>query len=119
MGVTCLLFTMNILIHLTIVLTISSYLVLANESFHGSGTFACYGDMSITFDKSSSGGEGEGLVDCQPSWGSAAAPPQGIIADGEDGSHRMTVDDGHQTRLFCGYATCTGYLNIECSMLSG
>merc|ERR1719153_1936322 len=92
---------MNILIHLTIVLAISSYLVLANESFHGSGTFACYGDMSITFDKSSSGGEGEGFLDCQPSWGSAAAPPQGIIADGEDGSHWVTVDNH-------GYGTCIG-----------
>ena len=73
---------------------------------------------------------------------------QGIVADGDDGSHwvtvddkgsgdcdgtlwyktddlglgycdRMTVDDGHQTRLFCGYAECTGYMNIECTMLSG
>ena len=71
-----LLFTMNILATFTIALTISSYLVLADESFHGSGTFACYGDMSITFDKSGSGGEGEGFLDCQPSWGSPAAPPQ-------------------------------------------
>ena len=73
---------------------------------------------------------------------------QGIIADGEDGSHwvtvddkgsgdcdgtiwyeygdlglgycdRLTIDDGHQTRLFCGYATCDGLLNIDCTMLSG
>merc|ERR1719411_1801907 len=102
---------MNILATFTITLVISSYLVLADESFHGSGTFACYGDMSITFDKSGSGGEGEGFLDCQPSWGSPAAPPQGIIADGED--------DSHHTRLFCGYATCEGYLNIQCSMLSG
>jgi len=148
MGVILLLFTMNILASLTLALTISSYLVLADESFHGSGTFACYGDMSITFDKSGSGGEGEGFLDCQPSWGSPSAPPQGIIADGEDGSHwvtvddhgsgdctgtiwyktgdlglgycnRIAVDDGHHTRLFCGYATCDGYLNIECTMLSG
>eukprot|EP00091_Calanus_sinicus_P001708 TRINITY_DN1172_c0_g1_i2.p2 TRINITY_DN1172_c0_g1~~TRINITY_DN1172_c0_g1_i2.p2 ORF type:complete len:141 (-),score=43.73 TRINITY_DN1172_c0_g1_i2:31-453(-) len=140
---------MNVLTHLSIILSISSCLVLANESFSGMGSFACYGDMSITFDKSSSAGEGEGFVDCQPSWGSPSAPPQGIIADGADGSHwvtvddkgygdcdgsiwyktddlglgycdrKMTVDDGHQTRLFCGYATCDGYLNIECSMLSG
>ena len=70
------------------------------------------------------------------------------MADGEDGSHwvtvddkgsgdcdgtiwyeygdlglgycdRLMVDDGHQTRLFCGYATCDGYMNIECTMLSG
>ena len=32
---------------------------------------------------------------------------------------RLAVDDGHQTRLFCGYATCDGLLNIQCSMLSG
>ena len=73
---------------------------------------------------------------------------QGIIADGDDGSHwvtvddkgsgscdgtifyetgdlglgycdRLAVDDGHETRLFCGYADCTGYLEIECTMLSG
>merc|ERR1711868_242982 len=92
--------------------------------------------------------DGEGFLDCQPAWGSPAAPPQGIIADGEDGSHwvtvddkgsgdcdgtifyeygdlglgycdRLAVDDGHETRLFCGYATCDGFMNIECSMLSG
>ena len=74
---------------------------------------------------------------------------QGIVADGDDGSHwvtvddkgsgdcdgtlwykyddlglgycdrMMSVDDGHQTRLFCGYAECTGYMNIQCTMLSG
>ena len=32
-------------------------------------------------------------MDCQPSWGSPSAPPQGIIADGDDGSHWVTVDD--------------------------
>merc|ERR1712172_175623 len=31
--------------------------------------------------------DGEGSIDCTPAWGSAAAPPQGIIADGDDGSH--------------------------------
>lgn len=103
----------------------------------------CYGDMSITIRE-----DGEGFLLCQPAWGSPAAPPQGIIADGADGSHwvtvddkgsgdcdgvlfyeygdlglgycdRLAVDDGHQTRLFCGYATCDGYMNIECTMLSG
>jgi len=113
------------------------------ESFSGMGFMRCYGDMSITVRI-----DGEGFLDCKPAWGSPAAPPQGIVADGDDGSHwvtvddkgsgdcdgtlwyktddlglgycdRMTVDDGHQTRLFCGYAECTGYMNIECTMLSG
>ena len=138
------------------------------------GTMACYGDMTVTLGSN----DGEGFVDCQPAWGSAAAPPQvssvlllilvvhqtipdgdcvflyltralqGIIADGSDGSHwvtvddkgsgdcdgtiwyeygdlglgycnRLALDDGKQTRLFCGYATCDGYLNIQCTMLSG
>merc|ERR1711910_246588 len=145
MGVTHLVSTMYLL-YQSLLLSIWSCIVLGNESFHGMGTLACYGDMSITFDRASS--SGEGLVNCRPSWGSASAPPQGIIADGADGSHWVTVDDkgygdcdgtiwyktgdlglgycdrvllddGHQTRLFCGYATCDGYLNIECSMLSG
>merc|ERR1711973_443907 len=77
--------------------------VLGDESFHGMGSMKCYGDMSITL----GGQEDNGFLDCQPAWGSPAAPPQGIIAD------------GHQTRLFCGYATCDGLLNIQCSMLSG
>jgi len=92
---------------------------------------------------------GEGSIDCTPAWGSAAAPPQGIIIDGEDGSHWVsvddkgygdcagtfwfesgdlglgycdrivTLDDGEQTRKFCGYASCNGYINFHCSMLSG
>merc|ERR1711915_1042365 len=120
--------------------------VLGDESFSGNGEMKCYGDMSITLDKWD---EGDGFLNCKPAWGSPAAPPQGIIADGADGSHWVTVDDkgygdcsghmeytygdlglgycdrwvslddGQQTRLFCGYATCTGYLNIHCSMLSG
>merc|ERR1719367_1081329 len=124
---------------------ISTSVLGADESYHGMGSMKCYGDMSITL----GGGEDEGFLDCQPAWGSAAAPPQGIIADGADGSHWVTVDDkgsgdctgqihyvlgdlglgycdrlvavdeGRQTRLFCGYASCDGYLNIECSMLSG
>merc|ERR1712037_1029930 len=91
--------------------------VQADESWSGSGTFACYGDMTVTMDKSGSKAEGpidgEGSIDCTPAWGSAAAPPQGIIADGDDGSHWVTVDDkgivtlddGEQTRKFCGYAS--------------
>merc|ERR1719507_1813852 len=137
---------MNILTNLSIVLSISSCLVLANESFSGSGSFACYGEMSITFDKSSSAGEGEGFLDCKPAWGSPSAPPQGIIADGADGSHWVTVDDkgygtcvgdiyykygdlglgycdrlddGHQPRLLCAYSICTGHITVHCSMLSG
>merc|ERR1711978_444920 len=118
--------------------------VLGVESFHGMGSMKCYGDMSITLGSQ----DGEGFLDCQPAWGSPAAPPQGIIADGEDGSHwvtvddkgsgdcdgtifyeygdlglgycdRLAIDDGHETRLFCGYATCDGFMNIECHMLSG
>merc|ERR1719228_843408 len=116
----------------------------ADESWSGSGSMACYGDMTITMK-----GDGEGLLDCTPAWGSPSAPPQGIIADGEDGSHWVTVDDkgygdcegtlwyeygdlglgycdrmitmddGHQTKKFCGYCDCDGYMNIHCSMLSG
>jgi len=128
-------------------------LVQADESWSGSGTFACYGDMTVTMDKinSKTNGpiDGEGSIDCTPAWGSAAAPPQGIIIDGEDGSHWVsvddkgygdcagtfwfesgdlglgycdrivTLDDGEQTRKFCGYASCNGYINFHCSMLSG
>merc|ERR1711922_116242 len=76
------------------------------------------------------------------------AGASGILADGDDGSHwvtvddkgsgncdgdihyvygdlglgycnRLVVDDGKETRMFCGYAFCTGYMNIECHMLSG
>merc|ERR1711988_187748 len=57
--------------------------VLGDESFHGMGSMKCYGDMSITL----GGQEDNGFLDCQPAWGSPAAPPQGIIADGQDGSH--------------------------------
>merc|ERR1719150_2801473 len=130
-----------------ILVLIFSCAAMANESFSGQGTMACYGMMSITFDKSESAdlGEGEGFLDCQPSWGSPSAPPQGIIADGADGSHWVTVDDkgygtcqghiylygdlglgycdrlddGYQTKLLCGYATCQGMLTIHCEMLSG
>ena len=64
-------------------------LSLANESFSGMGSMKCYGDMSITIRID---GEGlihkdlirykykdsfmEGFLDCQPAWGSPAAPPQ-------------------------------------------
>merc|ERR1711862_996449 len=63
-------------------------LAYAGETFSGSGFMRCYGDMSISLRI-----DGEGLLDCQPAWGSPAAPPQGIIADGDDGSHWVTVDD--------------------------
>merc|ERR1712051_702031 len=76
----------------------------ADESWSGSGTFACYGDMTVTMDKS--GSNAEGPIDCIPAWGSAAAPPQGIIADGDDGSHWVTVDDK-------GYGDCTGTFWFE------
>ena len=69
----------------------------ADESYHGMGSMMCYGDMSVTL----GGNEGEGFLDCQPAWGSPAAPPQGIIADGSDGSHWVTVDDK-------GYGDCDG-----------
>ena len=61
------------------------------------GSMMCYGDMSITL----GGQEDNGFLDCQPAWGSPAAPPQGIIADGQDGSHWVTVDDK-------GYGDCDG-----------
>merc|ERR1712189_31409 len=138
-------FIMNGFIAVVLTIFAASH-VYANESFSGSGSMKCYGDISISFDRSA--GEGEGFLDCRPAWGAPSAPPQGIIADGTDGSHwvtvddhgygdcqgtiwyktgdlglgycnRISVDDGHQTRLFCGYATCDGYLHIECSMLSG
>merc|ERR1739845_237529 len=68
--------------------------VQADESWSGSGTVACYGDMTVTMDKTGSNAEGpidgEGSIDCIPAWGSAAAPPQGIIADGDVGSHWAT-----------------------------
>ena len=64
-------------------------LLSGDESYHGMGSMKCYGDMSITL----GGNEDEGFLNCQPAWGSAAAPPQGIIADGSDGSHWVTVDD--------------------------
>merc|ERR1712183_67333 len=118
MGVLHLLSNMQIISYISVILSLSSSLVLGNESFQGEGTMACYGDMSITFGKAGSG-EDEGFLDCQPAWGTASAPPQGIIADGADGSHWVTVDDSHQTRTFCGYADCAGMLTIECSMLSG
>merc|ERR1711874_778599 len=66
---------------------ISSSVLGADESYHGMGSMKCYGDMSITL----GGGEDEGFLDCQPAWGSPAAPPQGIIADGSDGSHWATA----------------------------
>merc|ERR1719356_1898721 len=113
-------------------LLVSVAAVLADEDFHGSGFMRCYGDMSISMFKD----DVEGMVDCQPSWGSPSAPPQGIIAD-VDGEHvvtvddkgygdctgavhyvygdlnlgycdRIKIDDGKQTRLFCGYGDCTG-----------
>ena len=59
----------------------------------GEGELACYGDQEILLDKVTGTGTGTGMINCQPSWGSAAAPPQGIIADGADGSHWVTVDD--------------------------
>ena len=46
-------------------------LVHANETYQGMGSMKCYGDMSITIRI-----DGEGFLDCQPAWGSPAAPPQ-------------------------------------------
>ena len=46
-------------------------LAYAGETFSGSGFMRCYGDMSISLRI-----DGEGLLDCQPAWGSPAAPPQ-------------------------------------------
>merc|ERR1712071_283283 len=50
----------------TVLFTILA-LAKADESFSGPGTFACYGDMSITFAKG--GTDAEGLLDCQPPGG--------------------------------------------------
>ena len=44
----------------------------ADESYHGMGSMKCYGDMSVTLGSE----DGQGFLDCQPAWGSAAAPPQ-------------------------------------------
>merc|ERR1712241_1325402 len=82
-------FKMNSIISLLFSLACVSSSVLGDESYHGMGSMKCYGDMSITL----GGNEDEGFLNCQPAWGSAAAPPQGIIADGSDGSHWVTVDD--------------------------
>merc|ERR1719219_353984 len=82
--------------------TVSSSVLGADESYHGMGSMMCYGDMSVTL----GGNEGEGFLDCQPAWGSPAAPPQGIIADGSDGSHWVTVDDK-------GYGDCDGTIWYE------
>ena len=46
-------------------------LSLAAETYSGNGSMKCYGDMSITIRI-----DGEGFLDCQPAWGSPAAPPQ-------------------------------------------
>merc|ERR1711934_1221656 len=59
--------------------------VRAEEIYSGMGTLKCYGDATISEN---------GTFLCTPStpW-SAYAPPQGIVADGEDGSHWVIVDD--------------------------
>merc|ERR1712223_90372 len=57
----------------------------AEESYIGMGTLKCYGDSRISEN---------GTFSCTPStpW-APFAPPQGLIADGEDGSHWVIVDD--------------------------
>merc|ERR1719222_1872642 len=107
--------------------------VFGDEEFHGEGTFKCYGDLSIDLYEKFSRDRVDGFLDCQPAWGSPSAPPQGIVADADNGEKWVTVDDkgygdctgsimkisdGKQTRLFCGYAECIGMMNIYCSMLS-
>merc|ERR1719300_1250346 len=83
--------------------------VLGDESFHGMGSMKCYGDMSITL----GGQDDKGYGDCDGTiWYEYGDLGLGYC-------DRLAVDDGHQTRLFSGYATCDGLLNIQCSMLSG
>lgn len=133
--------------HFAALLLLSIVGVFADEDFHGNGNMKCYGDMSISLYNKD---ETEGFLDCQPAWGSPSAPPQGIVAEADDGEkwvtvddkgygdctgsiyyiygdlnlgycdrYNMRIDDGKQTRMFCGYADCNGAMNIHCSMLSG
>merc|ERR1711894_451887 len=75
--------------------------VFGDEEFHGEGTFKCYGDLSIDLYEEYSRDRVDGFLDCQPAWGSPSAPPQGIVADADNGEKWVTVDDK-------GYGDCTG-----------
>merc|ERR1711976_694381 len=117
------------------------------ETFTGRGALKCYGQIDVIASKWETV---EGSLSCRPKFGPASAP-QGFIADGEDGSHWVVVDDkgtadcigeityttgdlglGYcsylkvmgaetpETRMFCGYATCAGFIDLVCDgMLSG
>merc|ERR1712088_583698 len=123
------------------------------EEYSGIGDMKCYGEMEISLNK-----WGTGTANCRPITTTGA--PQGYIADGEDGSHWVIVDDkgtadcygdisyttgdlglnycsfknaqsirkmsprllnsSPNPRMFCGYFTCTGNLNLVCDgMLAG
>merc|ERR1719429_514856 len=125
------------------------------EEYHGNGNLLCYGNMEVSIVKWDTG-TGQGKCKPVPHFGA----PQGFIADGEDGSHWVVVDDkgsadcyGEITyttgdvglgycsyknaqsvrkfsprllntsanpRIFCGYFTCDGEMNLVCDgMLAG
>jgi len=58
------------------------------EEYSGIGEMKCYGEMEISLDKWT---DGTGTANCRPITTTGA--PQGYIADGEDGSHWVIVDD--------------------------
>ena len=58
-------------VFLAVVSCFMSLSLAADETYQGMGSMKCYGDMSLTIRN-----DGEGFLDCQPAWGSPAAPPQ-------------------------------------------
>merc|ERR1712156_1126026 len=115
-----------------------SKIVSGREDYNGLGTVQCYGYMSVAISKWDSG---TGSAACRPRFSGRA--PQGYVADGEGDITYTTGDIGlgyctYQNamstrkfspkllttslnpRLFCGYFTCTGVMELVCDgMLSG
>merc|ERR1712241_1114037 len=116
----------------------SSKVGSSREDYNGLGTVQCYGYMSVAISKWDSG---TGSAACRPRFSGSA--PQGYVADcegevtyttGDIGLGYCTYQNAMSTRkfspkllttslnprLFCGYFTCTGVMELVCDgMLSG
>merc|ERR1711892_423471 len=76
------------------------------ENFEGVGTLQCFGNLTLELEE----GQTEGVARCRPEFENAdngiSYAPQGFIADGEDGSHWVVVDDR-------GTADCEGQITFN------
>merc|ERR1712002_122404 len=115
------------------------------ETFQGEGILQCFGNITLELVE----GEVDGVAHCRPEFENEefgiSYAPQGFVADGDDGSHWVIVDDrgfadceglitfnygdhnlGYCTypptkeepsnESFCGHLTCQGFIELTCNM---